>query len=640
MKGYYDILKISAIFLLLTLGVCGCNYLDKAPDDQLTMEMVFTDKIRTEDWLASVYSSVPSSMWGYFKNEGFNLMADDITIPSAWTPYGWANPYRYTVGDWSPTTWWDPNWWTELPKRIRTGLVFLDNVRVIPEAGLTEQYVEQMKYEVRFLNAYYYSLMISIYGAIPFYPNQLMPVDGDEDLYMTPQEPYDTVVDWVDKELLEVSKHLPGRHKDIKDWGRATSVMALAIRARMLLEAASPLFNGNPDYAEWKSKEGKQLINPTFDATKWKRAADAHRLLIQTAEASGYSLWTEYNADGSIDGFMSYFNATIKRPDQGNKEIIFTRRETTDLGGWQYHHLPAGIGGNAALNMTQELVDAFYMENGLPPILGYKEDGIPIINEASGYTEKGFSKGIEMRKTEWTGGGPDNLSDHAKGLRPITLEGTYNMYTHREPRFYASVIFDKAWLGVANRRVENFKGGKDTNNTFDTPHNGYNIRKRIALNVYPREGRSEILEANLYRLAEAYLGCAEAINESEGPTDEAYKYINIVRRRAGIPDLPKGLTKEQFREFVLHERRVEFNMEGIRFHDIRRWKMGEKYLNIKLYGMNENGTNDKSDDPTRPDTFYKRTFLKQKFFSKKMYLFPIPQNEMDVNPNLVQAPGY
>ncbi len=102
-----------------------------------------------------------------------------------------------------------PNYWVELHKRIRSGLIFLQEAKVLPEKDLTESYVNQMKYEVRFLIAYYYSLMIELYGAIPFTPGVLVAVDAPESEMMTPQRPYAEVVDWIDKELLEVSEHLP-----------------------------------------------------------------------------------------------------------------------------------------------------------------------------------------------------------------------------------------------------------------------------------------------------------------------------------------------------------------------------------------------------------------------------------------------
>ncbi len=631
--------KLIILLLSLILGVTSCSdYLDYQPDDFLTMEMIFSDKIRTEDWLASVYSSVPSPMWGYFKDQGFNLMGDDITIPQEWQPFGWANVYAYTTANWSSISSWNPNYWVELPKRIRTGLIFLREVRTIPEAGLTEEYVNQMKNEVRFLIAYYYSLMIEMYGSIPFAPEVIYAVDAPASELMTGQTPYDEIVDWIDKELKDVSTKLPAVYSDNNNWGRATAVMALAIRARTLLFAASPLFNGNPDLKDWQNADGVNLFKPEYDAQKWKRAAEAHKELIDAARAGGYDLYREYNADGSIDAFMSYYNLSLKRFSDGNKEIIFGRSENENLGDFQRHHLPKGIAGNAGMGVTQELVDAFFMKNGIAPIIGYNDDGSPIVNPASGYVEKGFSSEVERRTTSWPGGGPSNLREGT--LNVITMDGTYNMYCNREPRFYVSVIFNEAWLGVANRRVEFLQdGGRDTGYTFDAPQNGYNVRKRISLEVYPIENRFPYQPGILYRLAEAYLGYAEAINEAQGPTEEAYRYVNLVRERAGIPNLQAGLSKEQMREAIRHERRVEFNCEGIRFNDVRRWKLGEKYLNTRLFGMNFNG-NKKSDDDNDPKAFYKRTFYKNRYFNKKMYLWPVPQAQMDINPNLRQAPGY
>lgn len=485
MKKYKSIV-VSAFLSLFMVMATGCNdFLDKAPDDQLTMEMIFSDKVRTEDWLAGVYSSVPSPMWGYFKDQGYNIMGDDITIPQDWSPYGWANVYAYTTGNWSPISDWNPNYWVELPKRIRAGLIFLEKVRVIPEIDLTEAYVNQMKNEVRFLIAYYYSLMIELYGPIPFTPGVIYPVDASESELMTPQVPYDQIVDWIDKELLDVSKNLPAVYPSNADWGKATSIMALAIRAKTLLYAASPLFNGNPDLKDWKNSEGENLFASSEDINKWKRAADAHLELINAAEAAGYKLYYEKNPDGSIDPFMSYYNMSLKRFSDRNTEIIFGRPFNQDLEYWQDHHLPKGIKGNAAMGVTQELVDAFYMKNGEVPIWGYNEDGSPIINPNSGYVEKGFSTEAELRYTQWPGGGPTALSNKETGMNPITMEGTYNMYCNREPRFYVSVIYNNAWLGVANRNVNFLQGGLDTDMTFDSPQNGYNVRKRISLDVSP-----------------------------------------------------------------------------------------------------------------------------------------------------------
>lgn len=621
MKKNKIVIMITALLLVTT---AGCKkFLDKMPDDQLTMDAIFNDKIRTEDWLAGVYSGVPSPIWGYFKDQGFNIMGDDMTIPAEWAPFGWRNVYAFTVGDWNPSSAWNPYYWVELPKRIRSALIFQQQVKVLP--GTSEADVENMKAQARFLIAYYYALMIELYGPIPFKPGVIESVDAPASELMITQSPYSEVVDWVDKELKEVAGKLPAEYApaiygSAHDWGKATSIMCLAIRARTLLFAASPLFNGNPDLKDWKNKNGESMFNPTYDASKWKRAADACKELIDAAEAAGYRLYTENNGDGTIDPFMSYYNMSLKKFSEGNREIIFGRPDNPDMNGWEAHHLPIGIGGNGGLGVTQELVDAFYMKNGLP-----------ITDPASGYTEKGFAATEEKRNTRWPGGGPE--------IGTVTLPGTFNMYCNREPRFYVSVIFDGAWLGVDRRKAEFVQGGRDTRFSFDAPQNGYNVRKRISLDVFPREGRFNYQPGILYRLPEAYLSYAEALNESTPGDPDVLKYLNKVRERAGIPPVAAGLSQDEMRKIIRTERRIEFNCEGLRFHDIRRWKAGEEFLNRGLYGMNFSG-NERSDDPANAKAFFKRTFYKNKIFVKKMYLWPVPQAQMDINPNLVQAPGY
>jgi hypothetical protein len=613
---------LSIVLLLLVTAFAGCSkYLDKKPDDQLTIDMIFADRIRTEDWLAGIYQSIPSPMWGYFKDQGWNIMGDDMTIPAPWQQFGWGNVYAYTVGNWNPTSGWNPYYWVELPKRIRSALILIENIKVQPEKNMDDALVERMKNEARFMMAYYYSLMLEVYGPIPFQPGVLVSNDAPASALMIPQSPVDDIVNWIDNELKDVSTKLPATYPNT-DWGHATSIMCLAIRAKTLLFAASPLLNGNPDYKDVVNADGEHLFSTSYDAGKWARAAAAFKELLDAAHAAGHKLYYEYNDDGTIDPFMSYYNLTQKRVSEGNTEILFGRPENGDLNGWQNHHLPTGIGGNGGLGVTQELVDAFFMKNGLP-----------ITDPASGYTEKGFSATGEIRNTKWKGAeGP------AKVKGQVTMPGTFNMYCNREPRFYVSVIYNETWLGVANRNANFYLGGTDGGPSFDAPQNGYEVRKNISLEVYPREDKHPYQPGILYRLADAYLGYAEALNESAPGHADILKYINLVRERAGIPPITGG-SQDEIREAIRRERRVEFNCEGIRFHDIRRWKIAEQALNRDMFGMNFNGT-EKSDDVTNTKAYYKRTFNMRRSFNKKMYLWPVPQAQMDINPNLVQMPGY
>lgn len=631
------------IFLIIfTLGVNSCSdFLDKSPDDELTLEMVFNDKTRTEDWLAGIYVGIPDPYLDMLKN--YDAYADDFTPSSGWEQYGWDCNAKIK-GNWNSETSWAPNYWIEIPRRVRAAYIFLENVKPLPEQLVPTSEVNLMKAEARFLIAYQYYLMVNTYGAIPLQTTLSNFDDPDADL-MIGQTPYDEVIDWIDKELLEVAELLPPYYTSQQKYGRATSIMCHAVRARMLLFAASPLVNGNPDYKDYVNNENVLIFNSTYDPSKWERATKACKDLIDIAEENGHKLYVEYNDDGTIDPFMSYSNMSYIEYHNGNKEILFARPKS-DYEGYRNHAMPAGMKGNGGLGVTQSLVDAFFMKNGLPAITGHNSDGSPIINEASGYTEKGFSTTDDKRQTKWYEGaeGEDTNKDSIKIIVP---SGNYNMYINREPRFYVSVLFNGAWSRIGGRNVDFYMEGLDGGPGHDAPQNGYLLRKRVHpnTNTIATSGQHTYSPGILFRLGEAYLNYAEALNESDpGKTTEILKYLNKIRERAGIPtygsgngQIPIPSNQDEMRLAIKRERRVEMNCEyAVRFDDIRRWKEID-LLKGDFYGMNFYGTK-KSDDPNDKESFFVRKSYIKRGFEKKNYFFPINQGQIDINPNLRQLP--
>ena len=138
-------------------------------------------------------------------------------------------------------------------------------------------------------------------------------------------------------------------------------------------------------------------------------------------------------------------------------------------------------------------------------------------------------------------------------------------------------------------------------------------------------------------MGEAYLNYAEALNETSPGNADIYKYVNLIRERGGIPNLTVGLSQAEMRLAIRRERRVELNNEGIRYRDIRRWKIGEQTLDGPFGGMNFSGT-EKDDNEANPKAFFVRRVAQIRKFTKKNYWFPIPQGEIDKNSNLVQNP--
>ena len=597
------------------------DYLDKESDTELTLPMVFEDKTRIEGWLANVYSHVPDPYWGYARKLGWDILSDDMTASERWRQWDW-KVIPMLLGEWTPSTDWDGNYWARLPQLIREANIFIENVHPLPEQGISATEVTYMKAEMRFMIAYYYYLLSNTYGPIPFKPNYIAPTDFNLADLMEGQRPYYEVVDWVDKELQEVAKILPAKYTEARKYGRATSIMCLAVRARMLLFAASPLVNGNPDYANHKNKDGENLFSTTEDKSKWAYAAQACKELIDAAEAAGHKLYTEENDDGTIDPFMSYQNLFLTRYDEGNTEILFARPGGSEYGEYEKHATPAASGGSGGLGVTQSLVDAFFTENGLP------------INDDSEYEETGFSDSDETRdNTVW---------DTEVNGGAITKSGTYKMYCNREPRFYITVSYNNSYFTQEKRLFDFFNGKKDNPHTHDAPQNGYLIRKKISPDLNVKQGTYKYRPGIVYRLGEAYLNYAEALNESDPGNGDILVYLNKIRERAGIRQYTTtGATDENYihvdlndqaemRKLIRAERRVELSCEGIRYDDLRRWKEAENVLNGDFYGMNFSGRDHSS--------FYVLTPYLKRVYKKAYYWFPIHQSEMDKNDKLVQSP--
>ena len=597
------------------------DYLDKESDTELTLPMVFEDKTRIEGWLANVYSHVPDPYWGYARKLGWDILSDDMTASERWRQWDW-KVIPMLLGEWTPSTDWDGNYWARLPQLIREANIFIENVHPLPDQGISATEVTYMKAEMRFMIAYYYYLLSNTYGPIPFKPNYIAPTDFNLADLMEGQRPYYEVVDWVDKELKEVAEILPAKYTEARKYGRATSIMCLAVRARMLLFAASPLVNGNPDYANHKNKDGENLFSTTADKTKWAYAAQACKELIDAAEAAGHKLYTEKNDDGTIDPFMSYQNLFLTRYDEGNTEILFARPGGSEYGEYEKHATPAASGGSGGLGVTQSLVDAFFMENGLP-----------INDDDSKYVETGFSVSDETRdNTVW---------DTEVNGGAISKKDTYNMYCHREPRFYITVSYNNSYFTQEKRVFNFFNGSADNPHTHDAPQNGYLIRKKISPDLNVKQGTYKYRPGIVYRLGEAYLNYAEALNESDPGNGDILVYLNKIRERAGIRQYTTGATDENFihvdlndqaemRKLIRAERRVELSCEGIRYDDLRRWKEAENVLNGDFYGMNFSGKDNSS--------FYVRTPYLKRVYKKAYYWFPIHQSEIDKNDKLVQSP--
>ena len=555
-----------------------------------------------------------------------------------------------------------------MPRRIREAVMFQQNVHAIPEDNVTQKEVELMKLECRALVAYYYWWFAYWYGPCPF-------VEGGE-FYdpNTPaaelcfgQKPWDDIINWCDQELKTVADLLPARYADRTKFGRIDKMFCLATRARMLLFNAGELVNGKglEWYKNHKNNEGEPLFPQAADPQKWVRATQACKELITAAEENGFKLYIAKNEDGTIDPFMSLMGAYTLTANAGNTEVLFAKYSTAYSEYINHSGVRGDTGVGGGLSVSQSLVDAFAMSNGLYPINGYANGKVgfdPVINPNSGYNESGFAADEVWVQTLWTG-----AESHNGEMAKITGKDIFNMYVNREPRFYITVNFNEKWVDHGQKRKADFYNSKiegynkdlvghnkpDNDNTHDAPNNGYLNHKGLRPDDNLKNRTYTFRQGKFYGLAEAYLNYVECLIETNQLGDaDLLKYWNMIRERAGVPQYTFGseqgkitVAKDQatLRDLLRRERRVELCCEdpSIRYTDIRRWMIAEEVCNGTDYyhgGMNFQGV-ERSCDPNNPKAFFVRTSNEApRVWKKEYYWMPIFQTEIDKNPNLVQAP--
>ena len=603
------ILYIVFAALALAAAVSCEKFLDKAPDENLTLDDVFTNRLNTRAFLASAYSYLPYHADQNWDNN-FTGSCDEEEVA-----YGAHYTHAMCNGAWAPTDGSVSPIWTSMYEGIRKVNLILENADRCKEATADE--IRWWKGESYFLRAFFHFMIFRAYGPIPIVDHV---IDINEDIASIVRATADDVANFIAADCDRAAEYLIDKDRwGEADYARATRIAALGLKSRVLLYVASPLYNGNPVFADLKDPvSGKNLISQTYDAEKWKRAADAAKACIDAAEAVGHALYTADLATDPVKNYQNIFNVNW------NQEVLWGRNNGNG-DHWLNCSDPTSFGCYAIFDPTQEMVDAYEMEDGSTPITGYAADGItPIINPASGYSETGFT--TTAREGRWT-------------------VDVSNMYAHREPRFYASINFAGAIWKTS--RASNwtlphvnefwYYGIDGKNNAgSDYCKTGYLIKKLHYPNRIPWQ--STPLQVWIYiRLGEIYLNYAEALNEYSGPVDDVYTYVDAIRTRAALPGLAAGLTKDQMRERIHHERRIELAFETHRWFDVRRWMEGESQ-NKPIHSMNIwEGTS--QTDPA----FYKRIEVEKRVFeTPKHYFYPIPQSEIDKNVkhNMVQNLGW
>jgi len=604
--------------LVASLSVTGCkDFLDISPDERLSVEDIFSNRVYTNDFLSHTYSWTPNETraadsGGAYRNP-YTAGCSEMECA-----YGAAYGHLINNGGWNTENVETQKIWAETYMALRKVNMFLENVDNCPA---DEDQIRHWKGEAHFLRAWFTFLTFRAYGPMPIVDHTFLPAD---DMLSVVRSSADEVADFIAKECDLAAEYLSDKPKwEVSDYGRATSIAALALKSRVLLYIASPFYNGNTEEADLKNLDGKQLISQTYDPAKWERAAEAAKVCLEEATSKGYALYEKYLVSGDyVTNFQQIFC------DNWNDEIIWAR--------WilDTHHFrcsdPVSFSCFSIFDPTQEMVDAFEMEDGSTPIIGYTDNGLnPIINEASGYKDSGFT---------------DTADD---SVMKRWQAGVCNMYVRREPRFYASINFAgaiwkydyPAFLTSQPHTLEFWYSGIDGKSHAGSDYckTGYNQKK--CMNPAFQNGKYEpAMTWHYIRLAEIYLNYAEAANEAYGPTAEVYAAVNRIRNRAGLPNLAQGLSQAEMRERIRHERQIELCFEVHRFFDVRRWKIAPETEGTPVHGLNIM----KGENMQDPE-FYQRVKIEDRvFISPKHYLFPIYQKEIEKHTDrgLVQNLGW
>lgn len=630
--------NISTIILALFMFTSCESFVDVFPDNVATIEYAFRDKVGAEKFLASCYTYLP--------NEG-DINADPALLGSneLWTFLKTVDmtdnfPFDIKIGLQNASSPYN-NYWSganngkALFQGIRNCNYFLDNVDLVgPELSSEEK--ARWKGEAKFIKAYLHFYLLRMYGPIPLIKTSL-PISSDIEDVRVYRDPFDDCVMYISQLLEEATVDLPFAIADpATQMGRITKPIALSVKAKLLAMAASPLFNGNPDYANVKDNRGIYLFPSNYVQAKWDSAAVAAKRAIDASELAGNKLYKFVDQAILINDTTRQLQSLRGAvSDRWNEEIIWGNSRTFS---YEYSCLPylntnhqSFVAWKPMLAPTLEMAEKFYSKNGVPIDEDNTYDYTNRYNTATS-TDKFYVQ---------------------PGFRTAILN------LNREPRFYANLGFDGGyWFGnnedATLRPTENNtplmmkqgqRSGKVGSLRFTLT--GYWAKKPCNYKTV-MNGTSHAIVTYKYafpviRLADMYLLYAEALNESKAAPDASvYEYIDKVRTRAGLKGIVESwtnyskygaiptTTKDGMREIIQRERAIELCFEGKHFWDIRRWKTAVKDMNASIVGWNV--------DANTEGDYYRIIPLADISFSTKNYLWPIKSSDLRINKNTVQNP--
>lgn len=592
---------LAVTFCCLIILSCNEDFLEKAPGVDLTENDVFVNKANLEIFMATVYRYSTHSIFRYATQGSIPFSGvnnTDCIHPSTSIS---------DEGDASEGAFVNNNRWNEgvvLPSNIvnvedfryyirwialRQINLVLKRISEVPDAD--EDYKKQVIAEVKFLRALNYMEMLKRYGGVPIV-DQVYEAGIKID---APRATFEECVNFILKDVNDAIPDLPGRHS-ASQTGRATSVAAAALKSEVLLYAASPQYNtATPVLSMANAADNRLICYGNFDANRWQLAADAAKAAIDKATEYDYGLIEEFAANpnelnnGTVGPSGNY---RVSWETNNNKELIMMYQ-----------------GGSVAANQGSNTGQGPWTYWN-PSCFGSNWSGISVpLNFIKKYEK------LDGTTQTWDAAGGADLM--AK-------------YVELDPRFKQSICYTTAYYTARDPIAQIYSGGKDYVNC----KGGVWLRKYVPRNA---TNGTFVMNDPIFRVNELYLNYAEALNEAQGPVAEAYNAINKIRKRSGMPDLPPGLSKEQFRQRVRNEIAIEMLNDDHRFWDVKRWLIAQEegVMQGDMMGLEITRTG------TAPNFKYswKPYKFETRFFPTKMYLHPFPQTEV-LKGNLIQNPGW
>ena len=633
------LLSIISAVVLFT----GCNYLDMVPEKDIeTIETVFERRNNAEEWWKGLHGQMAELFSNIVTNTAF-VGTDEFVACESMRNRGW-DAFKIPEGQQMSQAPYGATWGKSYVI-IRNCNTFLENIDHVYNMEDWEK--QQWKADVWALKAYMYFELVRRYGPIALVPEN---VAADIKQLQLPRQHVDTCFKEIVRLLDAAAEYVPvGNARSNDDIHAFCKESVYALKARVLLYAASPLFNGNIFYSDFKGKNGEPLFSAEYDREKWRLAAEAADEAVRVCEENGRTLY-----GGQASKTTELLNKmddieNIMYSSYSNPEYLFECKQQSYLwfDRWIMPRLvndPDNYSDqlNGAIMPSMKMVEMYYTEHGLP---------------------------IDVDNT-WNYAGRYQMGTESSGLyKDVVPLGTQVLQLHlrREPRFYASIAGDRLYWQRGtntpsknyNLLVEAYKGEKwgtsfDIISSNDYQNiNGYWLKKHT-FSKWPTKTYTNNLTSGgftlpLIRLAEVYMIQAEAWNEYlDKPDNRVYDPLDKVRERAGVPKVVSAWksysktpgkvdTKEGMREIIRQENNIEFAFEGHRYWNLRRWKIAHELLNEKQYGWNVLGESAR--------VFYNNfngpvvVFSKCKFTAPRDYLDPINAEEILIS-SMVQNPGW